>query len=935
MVCFKYLIFACLVHASVLAEVQSLDGAWEIIFDHQSQGQAAGWHESTHFWAEPSRRTISVPSCWETIEQDYEGVAYYGRRFVLPESWVGKVVRLQFDAVNYRSELWVNDAFVGKHQGGYGPFEFRVDPFLKAAENTIILRVLGPIVVSDRVIDGLAKNDMPHWRGALTGGIWQSTRLVAAGSTFVDSCFVQPRLADDTIAVELTLQSVKERPVHLEFALRAVGESEVVAQRQLGSSSSGQHHLRVMVPHARYWSPESPQLYVLSVQVRAGEVVLDSQEYRFGMREFSASKGRFQLNGKPIYVKAAFFEGLYPHTLALPESAAIAQREIQLAKEAGFNMIRPWRKPPPRAWLDLCDEMGMMVVGGLPIECMNHWPSITPELPRRIEHEVRSAILRDRNRACVVLWEIFNEIHRPELKRLKQPMAQLARELDPTRLIIDESGGFAGGAHLYLPGSMEPEPFHDIHAYPGAPLNGRDYHGLLTRAQGTKQLAFVSEIGYGSLPDLVANNARFAAEGNPLTPPYRYHRELAESLRSTLAASGLDAVYPSLQRFCQDQQTIHAVANKRMIEAIRANPNMAGFAIHALTDGDWVLGAGLLDLFREPKPAYEAVREVNQARYLALLATPRNVYAKEGATLKVTGINEQPAAVGKLTTVIRSSAGDIVFQNSRRLTLAAGISPVFEQALDTSAWAGPCSIQVDFRADDGPVLASNSLAIEVFPAVAPRHEPIATLDPDGNLRAFLRQSGRPFRAFDAQTPLSQPVFVGELADSADDRRFSVLADFVQRGGTAVYLETIQRKGRWQSWLPGKPQLPLRARSKNAFGLWVAVSHVVRPHPVFAGLPSGGMMDQTYENIYAPHTLMGLEGELIVGSVSHSFHEDKADNQNYLGPGPAWCGMDLGVIRHGEGRYVLSALRLLENLGQDPVADRILHNLIVWTVSGGS
>ena len=101
-------------------------------------------------------------------------------------------------------------------------------------------------------------------------------------------------------------------------------------------------------------------------------------------------------------------------------------------------------------WLDMCDRLGVMVVGGMPIECMRLWPTVTPHLRDRIEDTVRSAILRDRNRACVVQWEIFNEIHRREMWRLKHSTSMLARRLDPTRLILDESGGFAGGANIYL-----------------------------------------------------------------------------------------------------------------------------------------------------------------------------------------------------------------------------------------------------------------------------------------------------------------------------------------------------------------------------------------------------------------------------------------------------------------------------------------------------
>jgi len=80
-------------------------------------------------------------------------------------------------------------------------------------------------------------------------------------------------------------------------------------------------------------------------------------------------------------------------------------------------------------------------------------------------------------------------------------------------------------------------------------------------------------------------------------------------------------------------------------------------------------------------------------------------------------------------------------------------------------------------------------------------------------------------------------------------------------------------------------------------------------------------------------MRNLDGELIVGSVSHGWYQGEDDKQNYRGPSPAWYGMDMGVVKHGKGRYVLSALRIVENLGKDPVADKILLNLIGWVAAG--
>ncbi|MBC8874539.1 MAG: hypothetical protein H8E44_34310 [Planctomycetes bacterium] len=594
-------------------QVQSLDGTWEIVFDSENEGRESNWHRDDVYSKRSDIRPIQVPSCWELIEQDYEGVAFYRRKFHVPASWAGKTVRLQFDAVNHLTEVWLNDEVVGCHEGGFTPFEFRVDNLITTGqENTLLLRVVGPIILQDKTIDGVGPLETPQWRGGIAGGVWQSVRLVATGDTLVRDVFIEPRIEGDTATFHMELENngSVSKIVQLETTIRSAKDpDQIVAKSNRAVSlrpGVSKHTETLKVPNARYWSPDSPYLYQAEVSL-AGS---DRWTAGFGMREFTIRDKQFYLNGKPIYLKATFFEGLYPNRIAYPDSREMAVREIQLAKDAGFNMIRPWRRPPAPMWLNLADEMGVLVVGSPALECMR-LPLSTPYLPSRVEHEIRQAVLRDRNRACVVQWELFNELHRPILKQMMRPMALLTRKLDPTRLILDESGGWAYGARMYLPNEYEPIRFNDIHTYPGPFINKWYYDGFLSiglteeekkasglyaKAPGRNVIpglmSFVSELGYGSLPNLVDNNERFRRDGNPLTPAYRYHHRLAEDQQRVLKESGFGGLYPDLEQFCLDQQSIHGAANKRMIEAVRSNPNVSGYCIHALAAGDWILGAG-------------------------------------------------------------------------------------------------------------------------------------------------------------------------------------------------------------------------------------------------------------------------------------------------------------------------------------------------------
>ncbi len=249
---------------------------------------------------------------------------------------------------------------------------------------------------------------------------------------------------------------------------------------------------------------------------------------------------------------------------------------------------------------------------------------------------------------------------------------------------------------------------------------------------------------------------------------------------------------------------------------------------------------------------------------------------------------------------------------------------------------GSYDVKTKLTDKDGTIVAQNALEIDVFgedQLKTPKAK-IAIIDTTDELRTFLKKSGIDFIEFDKNTPEDMTVFTGRAIAKkpADKAKFKELESFVKKGGTAVYLETILRVpgNFWTRRLPQHPIFPFKAKTEASFGLWVGVPHIVTDHPIFKGLPSECMMGQAYANIFAPHTLSDIEGEIIVGSVSHGFYGNNDNLKNYTGPSPAWYGMDLGIVQHGKGKYVLSALRIVENIGKDPIADKILFNLINWT-----
>ncbi len=936
----------------------SLDGEWEIIFDEENIGRHAHWHRPDIFDLNPDKRFIDVPSAWELIKQDYEGVAFYKKAFSVPADWKEKVIRLQFGAVNYLAEVWLNEEVVGYHEGGFTPFEFRVDEMINAGKsNVLVLRVVGPITLADKKIDGIGKMETPQWRGGLTAGIWQEVKLVATNDIFIDDVFIQPDIHQHNAKIQIELDhtgtSSSKTILSIEIS-EAHSSKQVATLRKTVHLHPGKNKrsYTLNIPNAQYWSPDSPHLYRCEIKTIHAGITSDSWEAHFGMRELTIVDKDFYLNGKRIYIRASFFEGLYPNGIAYPDNEEMARKEIQLAKDAGFNMIRPWRRPPVPMWLDLADEMGVMVVGSPALECMT-LPLSTPYLPRRVEHEVSRSIQRDRNRACIVQWELFNELHRPVLKQLMRPMAMLARSLDPTRLILDESGGWAYGANMYLPYEYEPTKFNDIHNYPGPFINSFRYDGYLSIGltederqsrgyRGSKVgrnvipnlMSYVSELGYGSLPDLTVVNTRFRQDGHPLTPAYRYHHRLDREQRQMLVESGFSNLYPKMQQFYLDQQQIHGTANKRMVEAVRSNPEVDGYCIHALIGGDWVLGAGLIDLWRQPKGyVYEATKAANQPRIVSIRMTPRNAYAEMGTHLEITGINDQASTPADLDIKILNSQGKIVYRETRSTQWKSGVNSLFQSELSTDNWNGTHNVKVSLTASDGTMLTENSYHFDVF-SQQDLHIPntkVALMNLEGPLYTVLERKNLDIVLFNENISASTPVLVTntKLTDQESVKQFADLLTFVEKGGTAIYIEGVK-----SNITADHPAFPFTATVHPARGLWTCIPHLVHQHPIFQGLPANTPMRDIYENVWATTTLRDLkikgvsEIKPIVASIGFDWFS-KGHKMHYSGPGASWWGSDMVLLPYGKGRCLVSQLDLVRNLNKDPVADKILANMIKY------
>ena len=392
-------------------------------------------------------------------EVDEHDRLWYRRRFEVPEDWDKERVRLNFGAVDWEAQIWVNGRFVGEHRGGYDPFSFDI---------TSALRPDGPqdltIAVWDPVNDGYQpRGKQVHNPGGIwytaVSGIWQTVWLEPVADQYVERLRITPDIDASTVEIETLLASHADA----EVAVTVLDDGEPIAEGT-AASAYGRSSITLDVPDARLWSPDSPHLYDLEIAVTQDGAVVDEVESYFGMRKISLGEDengrmRMMLNNEFVFQYGFLDQGWWPDGLYTAPTDEALRHDIEMTKEMGFNMARKHVKIEPARWYYWADQLGLLVWQDMP-NGDEHIGSQDPDVDRvaqsawQFDREYLAMIDAFYNHPSIVMWVPFNEgWGQFDTERI----VDLTKEHDPTRLVNNASGWTDRGV-----GDV-----HDIHAYPG------------------------------------------------------------------------------------------------------------------------------------------------------------------------------------------------------------------------------------------------------------------------------------------------------------------------------------------------------------------------------------------------------------------------------------------------------------------------------------
>jgi Glycosyl hydrolases family 2, TIM barrel domain len=898
----------------------SLDGVWELFGGDHRPAALDG----------PAARQVRVPGLWEAqglLELD--GVAWYRRRFALDDP--GGFWTLRFGAVMDLAEVHLNGRRLGGNDLPFTPFELDPSAALGAGANELLVRVTDPPAGDPE------HRRLPHGKQGwanhvfpsppslyLTyGGIWQPVTLRRHGPVAIRG--VRCSLDPDDLTVAVRARNLSGDPVAARLAAASVGLA-AEARLDLGPGAEGETTLRLGRTGAARWRPEHPVLHELTVQAGAGGVPSDARTVRYGLRRVRVEGDRLLLDGVPYRMRGALVQGFRADTLYAEGAREAIRREVAAAKAAGLNTLRLHIKAFDPAYLEVCDELGMLLHCDVPVaepiaheELDGHG-----ELADRCARAAAAQVGRDANHPSVILWSAMNELcldhpparDRPGYEAFVRRVAGAVRAADPTRPLIENDWVEPD------PGRVLTTPVLTAHWY--GRLHSAWLEELDAKARrwaGLGRPLFVTEFGDWGLPELAADG-----DDRPFWSPAGWYREAIAALPWPGPAAELIA----------GTQRHQGLSDRLQAEVFRRHDHLGGWCVTELTDVPWELN-GLFDLERRPKPA--TLAELSRACQVVLpmLELTSLAVAAGGRLVAPLHVaNDGPPLAGVTVRVALAGAEEVVDVGS-----LAGWSATAAGTVNLPVPPAPGPYEVVVRLfTGGRQAAGNSYPLR---AVTPRPVPSLTPIPvpavrsgtpvDSPAPSASRWATLPHRgprhargADEAARAADEAAWdVGEVGSGVlvvgegrlDEAVGELVRERLGAGGTVVVLA---QEGEAAGCYPVPVEV---AEVGTAWGS--TVFHFTCDQRVLPSLPERAVLAGEDATVVPAHLLTRVgaaswPATTVVGAFKPV-------------PDPL-AGPVVGALPVGPGQLVTCQYRLAEPARRgDPAALAILGDLLAWAAGG--
>lgn len=408
--------------------VSRLDTGWKFILDDLAGAESPGlndavWQSATLPHSARIESLVMGPP--GTPGAQWQGICWYRRTLRLEVPAASRTVLLRFEGAMNVADVWLDGERIGGHMGGYLPFVLDVTGRVVPGKDHLLAVRLDN---RDNAITGpkpLAQLDFNIYHGLyrpvsltvkdrlhITDPLL--TERPASGGILVTYPSVSLHAATVRVQVHVQNQHPEPRAFRARISLHAPNGSLVASALSpivtlvAGGDLDLTQELEVKQP--RLWSPATPNLHRLDCEILVGEEVVDAETLRIGIRRIAIDREGLRINGERMFLRGANRHQEYPYIgYALPDAAQ--HRDARKIKAAGFDYVRLSHYAHAPAFMDACDELGLVVM-----DCIPGWQYFNPDpaFAQLQYRNCRDLIRRDRNHPCVILWEVsLNETAMP------------------------------------------------------------------------------------------------------------------------------------------------------------------------------------------------------------------------------------------------------------------------------------------------------------------------------------------------------------------------------------------------------------------------------------------------------------------------------------------------------------------------------------------
>ncbi|QHI39266.1 Beta-galactosidase [Kordia antarctica] len=352
-----------------------------------------------------------------TVNNQWQGICWYRKRIDIPKSDSDKKIFLEFEAAMNYSKIWINGIEVTEHQGGYLPVVMDISNYVKAGDENIIAVRLDN---TDNLVTG--PKPLKRLDFNMYGGLYRKANVITKEKIYISHAVLANKVAGGGIFITYPKVSEEESVVNVKthiineykdlksielvqtiFRNGEVVEKTTSSNIEIEAEKDIELTKQFAIVNAHLWSPKHPNLYSLETKVLQDGKVIDEQTTRFGIREFTFDDAhQLHINGKKTFLRGVNRHQEYPHIgYALSDNAQY--RDAKKIKDAGFDYIRLSHYPQSPAFMDACDELGLVVM-----DVIMGWQyyNDTDNFRNYCYNSATNLVRRDRNHPCVLGWEV-------------------------------------------------------------------------------------------------------------------------------------------------------------------------------------------------------------------------------------------------------------------------------------------------------------------------------------------------------------------------------------------------------------------------------------------------------------------------------------------------------------------------------------------------